>query len=223
MNDLERNYYNTFVSVRDFGLENAADFPVGSVGAESFAVVGAAAGAMEAAGAAQSSGVSRQTATAKSLALAALREDLRAISRTARSLAVDDAGIGDLFKMPAGGGTQNLLAAARSFLTNAAPLEAKFIAFEMPADFLSDLKTDIETFEQSVTDKGNATGEKVSATASIGEAVDKGLSGLRRLRAIIPNKYRDNPSKLAAWASAGHVARTAGKKPTVLPDTGKKV
>ncbi len=30
MNDKESNYYNAFVGVRDFGAENAADFPVGS-------------------------------------------------------------------------------------------------------------------------------------------------------------------------------------------------
>ncbi len=58
MNDLERNYYQTFVIVRDFGAENAADFPTGSAENENFALVGAA-GEMETAGAAQISGAGK--------------------------------------------------------------------------------------------------------------------------------------------------------------------
>ena len=38
MNDLERNYYNAFVGVRNFGADNAADFKDGTAGARNFAV-----------------------------------------------------------------------------------------------------------------------------------------------------------------------------------------
>ena len=122
MNDKERNYYNTFVSVRDFGTENAADFPDGSAGANNFAAVSAA-GEMEQSGATQASGASGQMTMQKDVAIADLREDLRAINRTARALAVDNSSISELFRMPNGSNEQNLLAAARSFLTNAAPLK----------------------------------------------------------------------------------------------------
>ena len=90
MNDKERNYYNTFVSARDFGTENAADFPDGSAGANNFAAVSVAAGEMEQSGATQASGASGQMTMQKDVAIADLREDLRAINRTARALAVDD-------------------------------------------------------------------------------------------------------------------------------------
>ena len=56
MNDLERNYYNAFVGVRDFGADNAADFKAGSAGANNFAAVGAAALEMEQSRAVQASG-----------------------------------------------------------------------------------------------------------------------------------------------------------------------
>ncbi len=63
-------------------------------------------------------------------------------------------------------------------------------------------------------------GEKVAATDSIGSAVQIGLEALQRLRAIVTNKYRDNPAKLAAWTSACHVERAAKKKsPTELSQT----
>ncbi|MGI8789153.1 MAG: hypothetical protein ACR2HG_15550 [Pyrinomonadaceae bacterium] len=40
---------------------------------------------------------------------------------------------------------------------------------------------------------------------------------LRRLKEILLNKYRDNPTKLAAWTSASHVERAAKKKTQILP------
>ena len=212
MNDLERNYYNAFVSVRDFGAENTADFPVGSAGANNFAVVGAAVVEIQQSGATQTSGASGQATMQKEVAIAELREDLRAINRTARALAVDDSAIGELFRLPYGSNQQNLLAAARAFLTNATPLKNQFVEYGLPADFPGDLQTDITNFEQAVSGKSAASSEKVSATASIGNAVQDGLEALRRLRAIVPNKYRDNPAKLAAWTSACHVERAAKKK-----------
>lgn len=212
MNDLERNYYNAFVRVRDFGAENAADFPVNSAGGNGFAAVGAAVDEMEQSGATQASGAGGQMTAQKGVVIAEVREDLRAINRTARALAVDDHSIGELFRMPYGNNEQTLLAAARAFLTNATPVKAQFIEYGLPDDFLEDLQADITAFEQAVSGKSAATGEKISATATIGNAVDKGLNALRRLRAIVPNRYRDNPAKLAAWTSTSHVERTAKKK-----------
>lgn len=217
MNDLERNYYNAFVGVRDFGADNATDFKAGSAGANNFAAVGAAALEMEQSGAVQASGAGGQMTMQKGLAIAQLREDLQAINRTARALAVDDSAVGELFRMPNGNNEQNLLAAARSFLTGATPLKDRFVEYGLPADFIEDLQADIADFEQSVTEKGTTSGEKVSATASIGDAVKNGLEALRRLRAIVPNKYRDNPTKLAAWTSASHVERAAKKKKAEIP------
>lgn len=212
MNALERNYYNTFVRVRDFGAENAADFPLNSAGAANFAAVGAAVEALAESGAAQASGEGRQMTKRKELAADELREDLRAINRTARALAVDDEDIAELFRMPYGGSEQNLLTAARAFLTNASPHKSRFIEFGLPADFLEDLQTDITDFEQAASDKGTAVGGQVAATASIGNAVKNGLEALRRLRAIVPNIYRNDSAKLAAWTSASRVEKTAKKK-----------
>jgi hypothetical protein len=203
MNDKERNYYSAFVRVRDFGAENAADFPAGSAGASNFASIGAAAEEMEQSGASQASGASGQARMRKDLALAELREDLRTINRTARALAVDDSAVGEMFRMPYGSSEQNLLSAARAFLNDATPLKTRFVEFGLPADFLEDLQADIVAFEQSASGKSAATGEKISATASIGSAVQNGLDALRRLRAIVENKYR--------------VERAAKKKPETSP------
>ena len=212
MDDESRNYYNTFVRVRDFGDENVADFKAGTEGANNFGITAAQVKILEQSGAKQISGVSVQTTRHKSITIAEIRADIRTINKTARSLAVDNPAIADLFRMPAGNNEQTLLAAARAFLTNATPLEAQFIAFDMPVDFLTDLQNDIAEFEQSLTEQSSAIDGRVSATAAIGNAVKTGLDALRRLRAIVTNKYRDNPAKLAAWTSASHVTRPPKKK-----------
>lgn len=214
MNDQERNYYNAFVRVRDFGAENATDFPAGSVGATNFAIIAAAVEEMEASGGTQASGATRESTTSKSVALAELLADIRAINRTARAMAIDEAGVGELFRMPRGGSEQNLLAVARAFLADAAPLESRFIDYGLPADFLADLQAAINAVEQAVTEKSAAIDDRVGATASIGATVKDALNALRRLRAIVPNKYRSDPKKLAAWTSASHVERAPRKKPT---------
>lgn len=214
MNDQVRNYYNTFVRVRDFGAENAADFPAGSAGAVNFAAIAAAVDEIEASGATQASGATRESTVNKSVALAELLADIRAVNRTARAIAVDNPAVGELFRMPRGSSEQNLLAAARAFVTDAAPLESQFTNYGLPTDFLADLQADIASVEQSVTGKSAAIDNRVGATASIGATVEAALNALRRLRAIVANKYRDDPKKLAAWTSASHVERAPKKKPT---------
>jgi subtilisin family serine protease len=43
-----------------------------------------------------------------------------------------------------------VLATARAFVTDATPLAAKFVEYEMPADFLTDLAADIAAFEHAI-------------------------------------------------------------------------
>ena len=71
------------------------------------------------------------------------------------------------------------------FLTGATPLKDRFVEYGLPDDFIEDLQADINDFEQSVTEKSSASGEKVSATASIGDAVKK-----RTRRLAPPPRHR---------------------------------
>lgn len=214
MDAVERRRYDMLVRVRDFGAENAADFPAGSVGAESFATVGAAVGELDASGATQASGMSsgRQGTAMKSNAREDVREGLRAINRTARALAIDDPGLNEKFLMPRGDNDQKLLAAARSFVTDAEPIKNKFVEYGLNLDFLDNLQENITAFEQAVGDKNAATEEHVGATAEIDAQIEIGMVAVRKLRAIVPNKYANNPSKLAAWTSASHVENAPQKQ-----------
>lgn len=219
MDAVERRRYDMLVRVRDFGAANAADFPVGSIGATNFAEVAAVIAELEQSGEEQHSGMSagKQGAKLKSIARAEIREELRAINLTAHAIALDDPALDDKFRMPRGGNDQILLAAARSFAKDAAPIQSRFVEYGLPAGFLADLNADINAFEQAVGDKNAAIDEHVGATAAIDAQVERGMVAVRRLKAIVLNKYRDNPAKLAAWTSASHVENSPKK--TVQPTT----
>lgn len=207
MNADERRRYDMLARVRDFGAENDGDFPPGSIGADNFATVGEVVGALDASGAAQASGMSsgRQGTAMKSNARENVREELRAINRTARALALDDPGVSEKFLMPRGSSDQKLIAAARAFIADAEPLKNKFVEYGLNANFLSELQADVTSFEQAVGDKNAAIVEQVGATAEIDAQIERGMVAIRRLKAIVANKYSNNPAKLAAWTSASHV------------------
>lgn len=227
MKDVERRHSETFERVRDFGVEHAASFPAGTLGAELFSTLSAHVAALQTHAAAQSSkaGAGAQGTTSCAAAREALREDLDAISHTARSMSVKTPGLEERFRLPRGNrNDQQLLATARAFATDAVPFKAEFIRHELPADFLDDLAADIAAFEASITEQNRSRDARVSATGSIDEAIGRGIAAVRQLDAIVRNKFRDDPATLAAWASASHTERArraAVPTSTAAPSTPK--
>ncbi len=119
MDDNERRRIDMFVRVRQFGIDNATDFPSGSIGETQFAVISAVLDETEqfAENQAASFGDARQLFVMKDTARENLREDLYEISRTARAMEYQFNGIAARFKMPRSQSDQNLLAIARAFHT----------------------------------------------------------------------------------------------------------
>lgn len=212
MDDLERNYYNSFVRIRDFGVTNNPVVKDSAAALANFALVSAGVDAIEASGGVQSSGSIGAGTVQKDFALAELRGAMRAINRTAHALSVDDSPVGELFRMPRGNNEQQTLSAARAFLTNATPIQAQFVEFGLPATFLTEFAADIAAYEQAIGQKNEALDEGVGATANIGATVRETLKAVRRLRGIMPNLFAGNAAKLAEWKSASHVEKLP--KPT---------
>jgi hypothetical protein len=217
MNDLERRRYNMFVRVRDFGAENASDFPSGTIGNDNFTIINTTLNELDEHSAVQTSGLTKHSTTGKAAARSELRAALRSINITAQSIAVDNPGIIEMFRMPRGDNNQQLLATARSFMKDAEPLKNQFVAYGLADAFLNNLETDIQDFEQAITNQGISKDHRVGATASIDSGVEKGLNAVKRLKAAVINKYADNPAKLAAWTSASHIEKPTKKKKTVPP------
>lgn len=212
MTDLERNYFNSFVRVRDFGTANDNVIRDFAAAVANFAAVAAGIDAIEASGGVQSSGAIGQGVVEKDFTLANIRTWMRRMNRTSRAMAVDDPAVAELFRMPHGNNEQQWVSAARAFVTNATPIQQQFIDYGMPADFLARLQAEIEAYEQAVTQKNTAFDERVGATANIGATVKETLKAVRRLRGIVPNIFTGNAAKLAEWKSASHVEQLPKKQ-----------
>jgi hypothetical protein len=156
----------------------------------------------------------------------ALREDIAAIVRTARAIALDFPGVEDRFRPPRGSGDQALLNAARAFARNAADLAATFITYSLPEVFIEDLTRDIGGLEDACRDRNASTGAHVAARAAFDTAMEKALNALRRLDAAVPNRLSRDAAKRAIWTRARrtapqpksrHSATKAAPRPTPTP------
>lgn len=209
MKDSETRRLEMFIRVRQFGASHAAALPATERGGEVLAALDAVVAEMQSNAAAQDSGrrEAKEGTALKAVARAALREDLEAISRTARAMSFTTPGLDDKFRLPRNAGDQACLAAARSFAADAAPLAAEFIRRGLPADFIADLNADIEAFDNSIGTRARKTGRHIAATASIDDAIERGTNAVRELDAIVRNIFRDDPATLAEWTSASHTER----------------
>jgi hypothetical protein len=200
----------TFKTTDAFGIANAADFPAGSMGAQQFALIHAAVLQTATLGAAQVSGAdaAHSSVMSKVACRFHLRDDLHGITDAAHSLVLmGTAGLDGKFLMPRSGGDQALLNSARAFQTDAAAFSAQFITLGLDPNFLTHLGTDITDFEAAITAKGAGVGAQAGATGGLEDAAHKAAVALHVLKTIVKNTYKNNPAKLAEWATASHVEK----------------
>ncbi|HEX8179539.1 MAG TPA: hypothetical protein VF525_08350 [Pyrinomonadaceae bacterium] len=209
MKDTATRRLEMFIRARQFGAAHKTAFPADTRGGEVLAQLNTVITDLEGHASKQASGqrAAKEGTTLKSGARAALREDLEAISRTARALALTTPGLDDKFRLPRNAGEQAWLAAARSFAQDAAPLKSEFLRRGLPADFLEDLNASIAALEASINNRAQQTGTRVAATVAIDAAIDAGMNAVRELHAIVHNIFRDDPATLAEWTSASHTER----------------
>lgn len=219
MNDNENRKHQMFVRVNDFGAAHKSDFAPSSLGKQLFSTLATIITELDGHAASETSarGSARQGTGTRSQARDELRADLEAIRRTARAMSDEVPGLDDKFRVPHDNNDSSLLSAARAALQDAPEYSAQFIAHEMPADFLDDLRDDIARMEESISSQGSGVGEHVAAGAAIDDAIRRGFETVRKLDAIVRNKYAGNPAVLAAWDSGSHIERAPKRKKPALP------
>ena len=209
MNDRETIRYDVFGRVDTFGRDNAADFAPTSEATKRFTNVRRIIAELDKEKANQKGG----SATAKEVLLDALRLDLQNVARTSRAIAQDEPGFADKFRLPDSPSQTALVTAADSVIAELkkAGVAAKFIAHELPADFVQDLTDDRAAIDaaEDAMESGDLGG--VSSTAAVGRLIREGMKEVTYLNAIMHNKYSRNAEKLRAWQSASHLERTAKK------------
>jgi hypothetical protein len=211
-----------FLRVQDFGVTHGNDFAAGSLGKQLFSKLSGIIAEIEGHSASEASGVglARQGTATRGQAEDAVREDLEAINRTAPTMSAEVPGIEDKFRLPRNRGVQHLLSAARAFDIDATPLKDLFIARELPADFLEDLRADIDALEAAISRQASGVGSHVAAGAAIDDAIDRGAETVRNLDALVRNKYANNPAVLAEWTSASHTERNPRHKKSTKESGG---
>jgi hypothetical protein len=210
MNQQITSLLATYKTVDAYGTKYVADFPATSMGGQQFALVHAALPQTATFGAAQVSGSEQAHAGVLSKVAGRfhLHDDLLAITGAAHSLALlGTAGLEGKFHMPRSGGDQALLNTARAFQTDAPAFSAQFISLGLPANFLTQLGTDITAFEAAVTGKGVAVSAESGATGGLEDATHKAAIALHVLNTVVRNVYKNNPARLAEWTTASHVEK----------------
>lgn len=202
--------------VQTFGRENAADFADGSKAKNLFADLDALLAQLRDAKTGQT-----PTYVSKETLFDALTLDLKNIARTARDIERDENGFAAAYRIPENAAESAVLTHTDAVLKRLedqdgdsaaviaakAELRAKFIAYELPEDFVVQLRADRDAIDAANKLNQKETLEGVGSTKRIGELlgqINKVVSGLD---AIMYNKYTRRPEKLRAWQSASHVER----------------
>jgi hypothetical protein len=207
MNSVINRTHDMFLRVDAFVSERPTAFPPNTLGGETVAELRGVIRALTGTITAQTTGLTdAQRATAERLAASeALRENMKAVARTARVMALDMPGLENKFRLPRSGSVPALLQAARAYAADALPLKAGFIRHEHPETFIEELETQIAALERAMGDQNTKRDAHISATASVETLIERGVNAVRRLDAIVRNKFRDDSATLAAWESARHV------------------
>ncbi|MCA1558284.1 MAG: hypothetical protein LC731_07075, partial [Acidobacteria bacterium] len=102
MKDNETRRHEMFLRVREHGTSRAAQFPAGTFASELFTNLKQTITELEESAREQSEGrrTAQESSTSKSVARDELLRDLEAISRTARTLALNTPGLEDKFRAP---------------------------------------------------------------------------------------------------------------------------
>lgn len=220
MDSRESRRYEMFQRVSTFGGDNAADFAVGSIAATNLASLNQVISSLGTAKAGQKPGRD----TSSEVLLDAIRLDIQNITRTAAAIAQTEPGFADSFRPPAQFNPSALLTIADKFiqqLTAQPALVAKFVAHEMPANFVTALQSDRAAYSADTTQRETKREGGVGNTATIGSLIAQGMKAVTTLDAIMHNKYASQADKMAAWISASHIERDAqrGTTPTPPPAT----
>jgi len=216
MNKLDQRLQAAFGRVNQFGIVHGADFTAGGTASNAFAFIATLVtkGGTDAGTQAAGKGEAKAGTASRASVRVALHNELKSFSDTAHGIALTTPGFDQKFRLPRSGSDQALLASATAFVADATPVQATFLANEMPADFLTVTQTLIDQFKATGVDQTTGTAKQVGATANLKDDRHKGVLMLETLKAIVPNKYANNPAVLAEWVTASHIERPAVKKKT---------
>ena len=101
--------------------------------------------------------------------------------------------------------------------TAKAALRARFLEYEMPADFVAHLRTDRDAITQANQRNQGEVQDGVENTELLGQLLGKLNDEIAEIDAINHYKYARQPEKMRAWLSASHVERAPQREKKTVP------
>jgi len=226
MNDRDQRRYDRLTRIQTFGNDNAADFAVGSIAKTHFQDVDGHIAELDDARAGKPARVSKETI------IEALWLDSRPIGRTAKIIGRTENGFAAPYLVPENNSEDAITAHVDNLLkllkdddrpvneggdtpeqkAAKAALRARFIAYELPADFVEDLHADREALREANQHNQSENQGGVEDTARIGIILKAAGLDVEALDTIMLNKYARDGAKLAAWESASRLERAPKRK-----------
>ena len=198
MTEVQRRKLGVLKRLVLFGRNQAARYPVGSLGATLFALIDRLVGEVE------DQETVRSMATGEGLhsrneTRRRLESQLTRVRKTARVMKVENLSAGDGFARPRGQSDVTLLLAARGVVKDATPLAERFIAHGMPETFVADLQASVDAFAAAIALRDTGRTSRHEANARIKAALAQGFAAARQLDAIVLNGLSDGDPLLVAW------------------------
>jgi hypothetical protein len=213
MNSQERQYQEIFIRVGEFGAQQSTAFPSSSIAGTLFAdlaVVIHDLTEFSANESSQTSGKRRQQAL-KSDARDRLLQQMQAISRTAKAVALTVPNLEKKFVVRGTKTDRELISDAQAFEKDAIPFAEAFTRLALPADFLDRLRAAITDFETALVERHNVRSEKSRTGASIDSVIERGTTIVKQLDAIVKNTFEHDEATLVAWKRASHPEKARAK------------
>ena len=165
----------------------------------------------------RASGSAKESSVAhKGVLKRAVTDNLRAIARTARWMAGEDAAFVNEFILPPETlNYQKTLEYAHAFADQGASLETDFKDYGLPVGTFQELSADTAALEQANRQKGESGTESVGANHRLDEVLKGILDARRGIDVIARNLFAAKPSKLAEWLTASHVEYSSKRTPPV--------
>ena len=226
MNDRDNRRYDRITRVQTFGRNNAGDFAPGSKASREFAKVDNLILGLDRAKADQT-----PARVSKTTLLDAMTLDFQNVARTARAIELYETGFAAPYRLPDTPAEIAITTHADAVLllledqaddaaavkTAKAALRAKFIDYELPPDFVADLRAARNAVAEANRHNQDEVQAGVENTALIDELLGQAAGVVTELNAIMHNKYSRQPEKLRAWQSASRVERAPQRRPAAAP------
>lgn len=209
MNDRYRRIYEAAQRVSAFIAANNAALSGVPVVAAMKTELSDAADALGNLGAdkATKTGASKDTSLHRADARQNLLDAMRHVADMWKRIALRTGGDVNKFRMPRGGDT-DIISTAESFAEQLPAVKTEFTNRGFPADFIENLQTATDDFNESVGGAESARIDRVGTNAAFDAPARTCRNIIADLDPIARMKFAADPQKLAEWLVASHVERS---------------